>query len=136
MTRLARASDFPAAIPALSASALAKRAGHAARPDYPSQHDHSAPAHHDAAGAGTSSGKFSDRRAVLSYRQHFAAVWQRFVVANFDSPAHAAHVFQVDASTADNWFRGTNAPSGWIVARAVADPATRDAALAMLTAQS
>ncbi|WP_232303250.1 hypothetical protein [Paracoccus sp. 228] len=81
-----------------------------------------------------SSGKNS-RREVISYRQHFAAVWQRFVLQNFDSPAHAAHVFQVDASTADNWFRGLNAPSGWVVGKAISDPQMRDAALHLLTGQ-
>lgn len=82
---------------------------------------------------GMSSGKFSARRDVLTYRQHFAIVWQRFVTENFDSPAHAAHVFQVDASTAEKWFRGLNAPSGWVVGKAISDPATRDAALHLLT---
>lgn len=32
-----------------------------------------------------SSRKFSERHAVLSYRQTFAKVWQRFIVQNFDS---------------------------------------------------
>jgi hypothetical protein len=81
-----------------------------------------------------SSGKFSGRSEVLSYRQHFANVWQRFVTENFESPAHAAHVFQVDASTAEKWFRGLNAPSGWVVGKAIADPDLRDAALSLLTA--
>jgi len=80
-----------------------------------------------------SSGKFSDRREVQTYRQHFAQVWQRFVLQNFDSPAHAAHVFQVDASTAEKWFKGLNAPSGWVVGKAISDPHMRDAALTLLT---
>jgi hypothetical protein len=80
-----------------------------------------------------SSGKFSERREVLSYRQHFALVWQRFITENFQSPAHAAHVFQVDATTAEKWWRGQNAPSGWVVGRAIRDPETRDAALSLLT---
>ena len=79
-----------------------------------------------------SSPKFSGRRDVLTYRQHFAIVWQQFIVENFDSPAHAAHVFQVDATTAANGWMGLNAPSGWVVGRAIADPATRPAALALL----
>lgn len=83
-----------------------------------------------------SSGKNSDRRSVMTYRQRFAVVWQRFITENFDSPAHAAHVFQVDASTADNWWRGMNAPSGWVVGKAISDPAMRDAALTMLTGHS
>ncbi|WP_410217267.1 hypothetical protein [Paracoccus sp. (in: a-proteobacteria)] len=77
--------------------------------------------------------KFSDRRETLSYRQHLAQVWQRFVVQNFDSPAHAAHVFKVDASTAEKWFWGLNAPSGRVVGKAISDPQLRDAALTLLT---
>ncbi len=80
-----------------------------------------------------SSRKFSERREVLSYRQTFALVWQRFIVSNFDSPAHAAHVFQVDPTTAENWFEGKNAPQGWVVGKAIANPQTRDSALSMLT---
>lgn len=80
-----------------------------------------------------SSGKFSERRQVLTYRQHFAIVWQKFVTENFESPAHAAHVFHVDGSTAEKWFRGLNAPSGWVVGKAISDPRTRDAALHLLT---
>lgn len=83
-----------------------------------------------------SSGKFSDRRQVRTYRQHFAIVWQRFVTENFDSPSHAAHVFQVDGSTAEKWFRGLNAPSGWVVGKAISDPRTRDAALHLLTSMA
>lgn len=80
-----------------------------------------------------SSGKISQRREVLSYRQTFALVWQRFIVENFDSPAHAAHVFQVDPTTAENWFEGKNAPQGWVVGKAIANPQTRASALHMLT---
>ena len=80
-----------------------------------------------------SSGKNS-RREVISYRQHFAEVWQRFVLQDFDSPAHAAHVFQVDASTKDNWFRGLNAPSGWVIGKAISDRQLLDAALPQLLA--
>lgn len=76
--------------------------------------------------------KFSSRRDVLTYRQNFAIVWQQFITENFDSPAHAAHVFQVDATTADKWVRGLNAPSGWVVGLAIADPDTRDAAISLL----
>lgn len=83
--------------------------------------------------SGKFSGQISQRCEVLSYRQHFVAVWQRFVTQNFDSPAHAAHVFQVDSTTAENWWRGHNAPSGWVVAKAVRDQGTRIAALQMLT---
>ena len=79
-----------------------------------------------------SSRKFSSRRDILTYRQNFAIVWQQFITENFDSPAHAAHVFQVDATTADKWVRGLNAPSGWVVGLAIADPDTRDAAISLL----
>lgn len=69
-----------------------------------------------------SSGKFSARREVLTYRQHFALMWRDFIRANFESAAHAAHVFKVDPSTADNWWVGANAPQGWVVGRALSDP--------------
>ena len=74
------------------------------------------------------------RRDVLTYRQHFALMWRDFIRSNYESPAHAAMVFRVDPSTAENWFAGSNAPQGWVVGRALADPDTRDAALSMLGA--
>lgn len=83
--------------------------------------------------AGMSSRKFSERREVLSYRQQFAAMWRDFIRANFESPEHAAYVFRVDNKTAQNWWEGSNAPSGWVVGRALSDPDMRDAALAVLT---
>lgn len=61
------------------------------------------------------SGKFSQKRQALSYREMFVARWQAFVVENFDSPEHAAMVFGVDASTARKWFDGQHAPSGFAV---------------------
>lgn len=85
---------------------------------------------------GMSPRKFSDRREVLAYRQHFAHVWKQFVRDTFESPAHVAHVFQVDATTADNWWQGFNAPSGWVVARAISDPALRPAALSALAGEA
>nr|WP_318272679.1 hypothetical protein [Paracoccus saliphilus] len=97
------------------------------------EHIHSSQVNISTGAFSMSSGKISDRRSVMTYRQHFAVVWQRFVTENFDSPAHAAHVFQVDASTADKWFRGLNAPSGWVVGKAISDPHTREAALQLLT---
>ena len=100
------------------------------------EHIHSSQVNNSTGVISMSSGKFSGRREVLSYRQHFAVVWQRFVTENFESPAHAAHVFQVDASTADKWFRGLNAPSGWVVGKAISDPAMRAAALDLLTGQA
>lgn len=77
-----------------------------------------------------SSGNNSERRAVLTYRQHFAAMWRDFVRANFEDPEHLAHAFRVDAKTAANWWEGTNAPQGWVVGWALSDPATREALLA------
>lgn len=64
----------------------------------------------------------SAKSETLTYRQFFAVRWQRFVKANFESPAHAAMVFRVDPSTAENWFAGTNAPQGWVVGRAIDHP--------------
>jgi hypothetical protein len=74
--------------------------------------------------------KFSARSDVLTYRQQFAATWRDFIHANFESATEAAFVFRVDPSTAENWWQGSNAPQGWVVARALADPSTHDAALA------
>jgi hypothetical protein len=76
--------------------------------------------------------KFSDRREVLLYRQHFALVWQKFLKANFESPVAVAHAFHVDATTADNWWGGHNAPSGWVVGLALNNELTRDSAQAYL----
>lgn len=83
-----------------------------------------------------SSRKFSGRRDALTYRQHFALLWRDFVRANFESPEHAAHVFKVDGKTAANWWEGVNAPSGWVVGRAVSDPDLREAALAAISGAS
>jgi hypothetical protein len=77
-------------------------------------------------------GKFSRKSEVLTYRQHFAKTWQQFIIENFEDAAHAAFVFKVDPSTADNWFDGLNAPQGWVVGRALADPNLRDAVVAAL----
>ncbi|MGY9047703.1 MAG: hypothetical protein ACKVKF_11715 [Rhodobacterales bacterium] len=63
-------------------------------------------------------GKFSAKRAALSYRQVFAERWSCFIRTNFDSPEHAAMVFGVDGSTARKWFEGSHAPSGFAVAMA------------------
>lgn len=81
-----------------------------------------------------SSGKFSARSEVLTYRQHFALLWRDFITENFESPAHAAMVFKVDPSTAENWFAGVNAPQGWVVGRALTDPVTREAVIGILGA--
>ena len=66
----------------------------------------------------TSPGKFSGKRSkrdeVLAYRAAFAVTWQRFITETFDSPAHAAHAFHVDATTAEKWWRGLNAPFGLV----------------------
>ena len=79
--------------------------------------------------------KFSARsRAaeLLTYRQQFAETWSQFIRANFESAAEVALLFRVDPSTAENWWTGANAPQGWVVARAIADPDLRDATLAAL----
>ena len=82
-----------------------------------------------------SSGKFSDREAVTSYRRFYAKRWQRFITENFESPAHAAMVFKVDPTTAQNWFDGLNAPQGWVVGYALSKPEMRDAALHHIAAE-
>lgn len=69
-----------------------------------------------------SSRKYSAKSEALVYRQFFALRWQKFITENFQSPARAALAFNVDPSTAENWFAGTNAPQGWVVGRAVEDP--------------
>ena len=67
------------------------------------------------------SGDNSDNDA-RAYRKFFAVRWQRFICNNFASPTHVADVFKVDLSTAENWWAGHNAPQGWVVGRAIADP--------------
>ena len=78
--------------------------------------------------------KSSQRRRALTYREHFAAIWRDFIRSNFDSPEHAAHVFRVNGRTAENWWEGLNAPSGWVVGEAINNPDLRDAALAAIAA--
>lgn len=73
--------------------------------------------------------KFSERREVLTYRQHFAALWQRFLHDNFESHTEAAFYFKVDPTTAEKWWSGSHAPQGWVVGRAISDHALRDAAI-------
>lgn len=123
MTRLANAADFVTSVPCPSASEMAMKAGHvegiALSSTEPSQ-----------TSICVSPGKFSAKRAALTYRQHFAACWQRFVIANFESPEHAAMVFGVDASTARKWWEGSHAPSGFAVGYAYAlSPEAASAAL-------
>lgn len=75
-----------------------------------------------------SSRKFSKQRA-MTYRAAFKARWMRFVRSHFESPEHAAFVFGVDATTARNWWEGSNAPSGFAVGMAYEqfpDGAARD----------
>ena len=71
--------------------------------------------------ARTSPGKFSAKRAALTYRQHFAACWSGFIRDNFESSEHAAVVFGVDASTARKWWEGKHAPAGFAVGYAYAE---------------
>lgn len=80
-----------------------------------------------------SSGNNSAKREVLTYRQHFAYMWQRFCQENFEGPAHLAHVFKVDPTTSENWWNGTNAPQGWVIGKAVTDPELREAAIGALS---
>ena len=75
---------------------------------------------------GLSSGKFSCPR---TYRQFFALRWQRFIQANFRSPAHAADVFRVHPDTAEKWWHGKNAPGGAIVGLALSDERYAESAL-------
>lgn len=82
-----------------------------------------------------SSGKFSDRHQVMSYRQYFAKRWQAFITENFESPSHAAHAFKVDPSTAANWFEGLNSPQGWVVGKALTDPVLQKSALNHIAAE-
>jgi hypothetical protein len=84
--------------------------------------------------SGKFSGEISRRPDVLTYRQHFACMWQAFIISNFEDAAHAAYFFKVDPSTANNWFEGVNAPQGWVVGRAFSDPVLRETALCMLGA--
>lgn len=86
--------------------------------------------------ARTSSGKYSAKREVLTYRAQFAETWQRFIRENFDSKEHAAAVFGVDASTAAKWWDGLHAPSGFVVGKAIRDDATRDAVLTALLSRA
>lgn len=58
----------------------------------------------------TSPRKFSERSEVFTYRQHFALVWRDFIKANFESPAHVAHVLKVDPTTAEKWWAGRFTP--------------------------
>lgn len=76
---------------------------------------------------------FSAKTDVLTYRQHFAMIWRDFIMSNFESPAHVAHVFKVDPTTSEKWWAGSHAPQGWVVGRAMADPSLRDAAIRTLT---
>jgi hypothetical protein len=62
-----------------------------------------------------SSGKFSDKRELLSYRAIFKDRWRAFIRANFQSAEHAAVCFGVDGSTAKKWWEGSHAPSGYVV---------------------
>ena len=73
-----------------------------------------------------SSGKFSETR---NYRQYFIERWRSFLHANYRSPIHVAVAFGVHSDTAEKWWAGQNAPSGWIVGQAFADPSLRASAL-------
>ncbi len=85
--------------------------------------------------SGMSTGKFSEKSDVLTYRQHFALVWRDFIKANFESPAHVAFVFKVDPTTSEKWWSGSHAPQGWVVGMAMADPAMREETIKTLAGQ-
>lgn len=80
-----------------------------------------------------SAGMFSDAQAVTEYRRNFARRWARVLHQHFHGPAQVARAFGVDDSTAENWWAGANAPQGWVIGRAMVDPALREAALKELT---
>ncbi len=77
----------------------------------------------------TSSGSFLRKREVLNYRQRFACHWQKFIQENFESPAHVAHTFKVDGTTAEKWWDGDHGPQGWVIGMAFENPESRDAAI-------
>lgn len=70
-----------------------------------------------------------------SYRQFFNKRWQRFVRENF--PGGPSQIIQhfpgVTYQTADNWWNGFNAPQGWVIGRAIADPDLRESAIEHLS---
>ena len=68
---------------------------------------------------GMSPRKFSGPPEARSYRRHFAEKWSAYLKASFDSPAHVAHVFKVDPSTAEKWWMGSHQPQGWVVGYAL-----------------
>jgi len=70
------------------------------------------------------------------YRRAFAARWAAFCCENFDSPAQLARAFGVDRTTAENWWRGLNAPQGWVVGLAVSRPEMSSAARAALDGET
>lgn len=61
------------------------------------------------------SSRKNSKANALNYRAFFRHRWQAFIRANFESPAHVAHVFGTDPATAANWWMGSNAPSGFAV---------------------
>ena len=57
----------------------------------------------------------------MSFREFFKIRFAKFLQENFDNPTQAAAAFRVRERTAENWWLGTNAPSGPAVARAFRD---------------
>jgi pyruvate/2-oxoacid:ferredoxin oxidoreductase alpha subunit len=53
-----------------------------------------------------------------TFRAFFADRWASFLHDNYHSPEHVAVVFGVSGQTANNWWSGVNAPSGYAVAMA------------------
>lgn len=50
---------------------------------------------------------------IYGYRARLREEWRRFLTENFRSPGHVADCFQVSASTAEKWWKGSHAPSGF-----------------------
>ena len=87
--------------------------------------------------SGTISGEHSwSKQETFTYRQFFKARWREFIRAQYESPAHVAHVWKVDPATAANWWEGITAPQGWAVAKAMSDPSTKQQASEHLAGSS
>lgn len=77
-----------------------------------------------AAPAKTASGDRTQHRREarsMSFENFFNHRFAKFLQENFDNPTQAAAAFRVRERTAENWWQGTNAPSGPKVARAFMD---------------
>ena len=50
---------------------------------------------------------------IYGYRAKLREEWSKFLQENFRGPAHVADCFHVNTSTAEKWWRGSHAPSGF-----------------------